>query len=876
MSAGPSRDRDKNRKYESGAQKRRKIEKRKEAANSQRGSLLKFLTSTATVEPDSEQSEPAPTQKIVSLEEEQQSSPEENCISEQEQQSSPEENGIILEEEQLSSPEEIYNGSNDEFTSFNSFEEYEDEMVRKSPTCLLSDDPGKWPPNLSDAMRTFLVKNKPMQVTEFDFPRNEQGRRFNSAFYHKVLHNGEKVCRSWLIYSRVNNRVYCFYCCLFFNHYTRSGLAKEGICDWKNLGKRLTEHETSDVHRASQLKFLELEKRLKTEQTIDNVTQRQINAEKEHWRGVLKRIIFAIQYLAKHNDALRGSSDKIFTKNNGKFLGLIEMISKFDVLIAEHLRRIGTKEISDHYLGPKIQNELITLMSETVRNEIKLRIKRSKYYSVLLDCTMDKGRIEQLTFIIRIVEMTSDNCAEIKEYFIGFTPVTKSTGLRLTEELKFQLQALDINLSDCRGQAYDNGANMVGKHQGVQTRILTENPRAFFVPCTAHSLNLQLGDMALSVPMAMTFFGTIQRFYTIFAGSAERWDILTKHLPKITLKPLSETRWECRLQSVKPIRFCMSNIHNALIELSETTNDPKIKSEAQSLAEYGMNFEFILATVVWYELLSAINKVSKSLQSIGTDLSMAMSLLSGLEKFLKEFRKNGFATSKKTASEICEENDISPVFKETRTRKRKRLHDYEGEDSTVNDPENNFYINYFLCIVDKGIVSVQERFKQISEHHSNFGFLYDFQKLKSMPDEELEKCCNDLDHLLRDGDNRDIHGVELYEEIKLLRNISGTDATPSFSTPLECLNILHKMPDSFPNLAIALRILLTIPVTTASAERSFSKLKIIKNYLRTTMKEERLSNLTVLSIEHDICESLDYEELINEFAELKARKVKFT
>jgi hypothetical protein len=71
-------------------------------------------------------------------------------------------------------------------------------------------------------------------------------------------------------------------------------------------------------------------------------------------------------------------------------------------------------------------------------------------------------------------------------------------------------------------------------------------------------------------------------------------------LTDFTLKPLSETRWECRLQSVKPIRFQLGQIRDALEEVSESTKNPKIKSEAQSLAENEFNFEFILAAVVWY------------------------------------------------------------------------------------------------------------------------------------------------------------------------------------------------------------------------------------------------------------------------------------
>jgi hypothetical protein len=67
-----------------------------------------------------------------------------------------------------------------------------------------------------------------------------------------------------------------------------------------------------------------------------------------------------------------------------------------------------------------------------------------------------------------------------------------------------------------------------------------------------------------------------------------------------------------------------------------------------------------------------------------------------------------------------------------------------------------------------------------------------------------------------------------------------------------------------------------MPITTATAERSFSNLKIIKkNYMWTTMGQERLSNLALLLTESELCENLDLSDLINSLAELKARKTDF-
>jgi hypothetical protein len=186
----------------------------------------------------------------------------------------------------------------------------------------------------------------------------------------------------------------------------------------------------------------------------------------------------------------------------------------------------------------------------------------------------------QLTFLLRIVEISKNLKYEINEYFICFIHTSNKSGLNLTEEIKGQLELINLDLKNRRGQVYDNGANMDGRKQGVQSRIISKNPRAFFVPCTVHSLNLLLGDMASSVPAAIKFFGVIQKMYTIFSASTERWTVLLKYISNFTLKPMSDTRWESRVESIKPIRFQLCQVHDALVEVSELTKDPKIKSES--------------------------------------------------------------------------------------------------------------------------------------------------------------------------------------------------------------------------------------------------------------------------------------------------------
>jgi hypothetical protein len=72
--------------------------------------------------------------------------------------------------------------------------------------------------------------------------------------------------------------------------------------------------------------------------------------------------------------------------------------------------------------------------------------------------------------------------------------------------------------------------------------------------------------------------------------------------------------------------------------------------------------------------------------------------------------------------------------------------------------------------------------------------------------------------------------------------------------------------DCYPNISIAYRILFTTPVTVASAERSFSKLKLLKNYLRSVMSQERLNGLATLCIEKKLVDEIDINSIVTDFA----------
>ena len=133
--------------------------------------------------------------------------------------------------------------------------------------------------------------------------------------------------------------------------------------------------------------------------------------------------------------------------------------------------------------------------------------------------------------------------------------------------------------------------------------------------------------------------------------------------------------------------------------------------------------------------------------------------------------------------------------------------------------------------------------------------------MKSVDNDSLQKYCLKLEDFLKYDVYYDIDGLDLSSKLNILKEILQTKDY----TSIDILNYIKRL-DSFPNACIAYRILLTIHVTIAFAKRSFSKLKLIKLYLRSTMSQERLSGLTILSIENEMLKEFKYKNLISQFA----------
>ncbi|XP_047103757.1 uncharacterized protein LOC124722656 [Schistocerca piceifrons] len=187
-------------------------------------------------------------------------------------------------------------------------------------------------------------------------------------------------------------------------------------------------------------------------------------------------------------------------------------------------------------------------------------------------------------------------------------------------------------------------------------------------------------------------------------------------------------------------------------------------------------------------------------------------------------------------------------------------------DETIDDPTKRNKIEFYYYLLDIVITSLDERLSQLKAHCDYFDFLYDIDELKNTAPDSLDTKCRNLTSNLQDHESSDIDALELRDNQKVLSTL----LKPGIG-PKEILKFMGRH-NFCPNVNTALRIPLTLSVTVASRKRSFSKLKLIKTNLRSTMNKIHLNDLATISIENELVEDLHYTDHVKEFAEAKARK----
>lgn len=701
--------------------------------------------------------------------------------------------------------------------------------------------------------------------SNIDQNRDSDLRHFSVEWFYRILPDGTRIRREWLVYSPSRNVCYCIPCWLFpeksraIPHSVSSFATAKGFSKWRKLNPRVKDHESSASHRECYLRFLDLRKRIKKGCTIRHCLFEQAETVEKERREILYRAIKVIKYLARQNQAFRGhrgESNASITLigqdglNHGNFLEAMALISEFDPFLAKYMSSLKKNEIS--YLSKTIQNELILLMGNMVRRSILTAVKDAGAYGLMVDTTPDKSHEEQMSQILRYVTVDFETASfQVKESFIDFVPIK---GERKTAEVIFhsivdKLQSDGIDPRKCVAQSYDNAAVMAGELSGVQTRFQEVSPSAVFINCSNHSLNLCCVAAVKAEVDIVTFFSRIDNVYAFFSNSTIRWQTLNEK--GVRLKRSCPTRWSSHHDAISVIRENLITIIETLKKMKKEPYNSETRSEASRVISEIKDFKFIAFILFWNEVLSPINRCQKILQSPQTSILVASESMGNVASHIQQQRSNIVERSVDEAKNICEKLGICVESK--RKRKVKKMPGELADDTVLTLEETVRRTMYSaLDHLHREIAIRSNRLMTVSK---KFHFLLNFDS-----ETDLTQSANAFV-----ADYPDFLNSDLLQEITDFRVLVKPEAITSMNADFLMEQLLTFGPNAFPNLLKAVRILLTAGVSVASCERSFSKLKILANDHRTSMIQDRLSALAILSIEKEATNALAEEDVLREF-----------
>ena len=273
--------------------------------------------------------------------------------------------------------------------------------------------------------------------------------------------------------------------------------------------------------------------------------------ERNENRMQLKVFFDYIRYLARQGHALRGHDENADSSNRGNFVELLEFAKKYlePEVASKFERRYG------HYASHDIQNECIDLLGRYIKDDIRDGVKRSNYFSLLVDETKDASKKEQMCIILRYFDEVG---GKIKERAIGTYHMKSLTADSLTKGILEQIDSLGVDMKNCVAQCYDGASVMSGWATGVQARIRDVYPQAIYIHCHAHRLNLVLvNSMKIDHDVA-NFLDLIQSLYNFIANSNTRNELFKKaqlelNQKLLTLERSVPTRWFYYRNCIKKI-----------------------------------------------------------------------------------------------------------------------------------------------------------------------------------------------------------------------------------------------------------------------------------------------------------------------------------
>lgn len=741
---------------------------------------------------------------------------------------------------------------------------------------------------LDDNTKCQLIYERMPEIS-FKFPPKEYSdKRKKGGILRRYCNREWLVAYPFLVYSKIKDGLFCL-CCVIFPTSCQRGAGRAKLListpyqNWKDALSDIKQHAVLQYHMQSMAMmeaFIDVMQNPSHRLELTFSTQEKEQVKKN--RTFLRSIIKCLEVCGRQGIGLRGHRDDGWnpenSANEGNFKSLLKLrIDAGDTALAEHLE---TCKKNATYISKTAQNDLLICMLDYIQEQIVIEVKEQTigpFYGVMADEITDKSNWEQLGIVVRYVK----NC-EPYERLLEYISCPDTTGEAISLNVQRCLTNVKLDIHKCRAQTYDGAGNMAGKQRGCAARIQEIEPKALYLHCTSHNLNLALSK-GCNVPEIHCMLCALKSVGLFFKFSPKRQRCLERSIEKINnwrkestipgidlikvskAKVLCETRWVERHTTLEDfnglfeaVLDCMDTI------LTERTAgwDAKTITEANGIASQISSATFMTAFQVSRNLFGYTKGLSILLQGTTKDIINAYEDISIVLETLKKIRSQ-------------DAKEFSIIFKDVEKMATVAGCDIEvprrcRRQTLRNNVEANTAVDYyrraiFIPFLDNLISEMGSRFGTMATRATK-GMYFIPTNLKGL-NPQIEKTV--VSHFKEDLPSPGTFSQEVRLWVQFWESKASIEELPSTLSA----TLLQFNQKQFPNMATILHLLLLCPVTSASVERSNSSLKFVKNVYRSTMGDDRMNALLLLFIHKDIAVNID--TVIDMYASRHPRRMLF-
>jgi hypothetical protein len=427
---------------------------------------------------------------------------------------------------------------------------------------------------------------------------------------------------------------------------------------------------------------------------------------------------------------------------------------------------------------------------------------------------------------------------------------------------------------------------MKGEIKGLKTLIMKDSPSAYYIHCFAHQLQLVLVAVAKDNTDCSCFFAQVSLLMSIVGVSCKRHDLLRNVRAANLLKSLEvgeletgsglnqemglarpcETRWGSHYKTIVRIIGMYPTIRDVLIILGKDHGQKCDWPKIHGVLGVFESFEFVFSAQLMLAILGYTNDLSDCLQRREQDIVSAISLVGMAKRRMQEMRSDGWDSFYEKVTSFCNENRIqvpSPGANYVPYGRSPRFCSEQTND-------DHFRREVYLGVIDKISQELDSRFDEVNMEL--LGCMVALNPVNSFASFDAKKV-----RRLAEFYPRDILKADLIRlETQLVNYIDDMRKDDNFKNLKNLVELSVKLVETRRHVVhdvvyALLKLVLLLPVATASVERVFSAMNLVKNKLRNKMGDSLLDDCLVTFIERDTFVKIKDDDIIETFMAMRKR-----